>query len=161
MKVIRVDDDTKPLGELQEIYSENFSQVAIKSLLENFRRTNEIQRVALPTSDGMHFFETNRIVCCTSDNSYTYFHIKTDDPKTPVRRLAISKGLTYWEDFLFGKGFFFRVHNQYMVNINYIKRFVKIENSYLVVEHFQEHVPVARSSKNDFIRFLRIKGMVL
>lgn len=161
IKVILVDDDTEPLGALQEIFSEHFKQVDIKSLLENFRRTNENQRVALPDSDGMNFFEANRIIYCVNDNSTTYFHIKTDDPKAPVRRLAISKGLGHWEDFLFEKGFFFRVHNRYMVNINYIKRFVKIENSYLVMEHFQEHVPIARSSKNDFVRFLKTKGMVL
>lgn len=156
-----VDDDTKPLGTLHEIFSEHFNHVDIKNLLENFRRTNENQRVALPDCNGMHFFETNRIVCCTSDNSYTYFHIKTDDPKTPVRRLAISKGLSHWEDFLFEKGFFFRVHNQYMVNINYIKRFVKIENSYLVIEHFQEHVPVARNRKDELLSFLRSKRIII
>lgn len=161
IKVLLVDDDTKPFGALQEIFSEHFKQGDIRNLLENFRRTNENQRVALPDSDGMHFFEANRIIYCVNDNSTTYFHIKTDDPKTPVKRLAISKGLGHWENFLFEKGFFFRVHNRYMVNINYIKRFVKIENSYLVVEHFQEHVPVARNRKDELVRFLRTRGVIL
>lgn len=153
--------DKGKLAEAIQRFRHKTSQANIKNLLENFRLPNENQRVALPDNDGMHFFETNRIICCTSDNSTTYFHIKTDDAKAPVRRITISKGLTHWEDFFFEKGFFFRVHNRYMVNINYIKRFVKIENSYLVMEHFQEHVPVARGSKNDFVRFLKTKGMVL
>jgi two-component system LytT family response regulator len=142
-------------------YRQKTGKENISNLLENFRLPNENQRIALPDTDGMHFFEANRIICCSTDNSYTYFHIKTDDLKMSVRRLAISKGLSYWEDFLYDKGFFYRVHNQYMININYIKRFVKKECAYLNIEYINETIPVARNRKDDFVQFLKIKGMVL
>lgn len=148
------------LGEALQRFRHKTSQANIKNLLENFRLPNENQRIALPDSCGMSFYETKRIICCTSDNSTTYFQIKTDDLKTPVKRIAVSKGLAIWEDFLFEKGFFFRVHNRYMVNINFIKRFVKSENAYLVIDHL-EHIPVARNRKDELIRFLKTKGMVL
>lgn len=165
IKVSALDYIEKPvdkleLGKAMQRYRDKTGMTRINNLLENFKLPPLNQRIALPDNDGMNFFEAGCIVCCVSDNSTTYFHIKTDDPKTPVRKIAISKGLGHWEDFLFEKGFFFRVHNRYMVNINYIKRFVRTENSFLVMEHFQEHVPVARSSKNDFISFLKTKGMV-
>jgi two-component system, LytTR family, response regulator len=149
------------LAEAIQRFSNKTSQANIKNLLENFRLPNENQRIALPDGEGMHFFEANRIICCTTDNSYTYFFIKPDTTKAPVRRLAISRGLSYWEDFLFDKGFFYRVHNQYMVNINYIKLFVRKESAYLIMEHYGETVPVARTRKDDLIRFLKTKGMVL
>jgi len=149
------------LAEALQRFRNKTGQENITNLLENFRLSNENQRIALPDSDGMHFFEAKRIICCSTDNSYTYFHIKTDDSKMPVRKLAISKGLSHWEDFLYDKGFFYRVHNQYMVNINYIKMFVKKECAYLTIDHYGETVPVARNRKDDFIQFLKTKGMVL
>ncbi len=149
------------LAEALQRFKHKTRQSNISNLLENFRLPNETQRIALPDSDGMHFFETNRIICCETDNSYTYFHIKTDDTKLPVRKLAVSKGLSHWEDFLHDKGFFYRVHNQYMININYIKLFAKKDSSYLSIEHIGVTVPVARNRKDDFIRFLKAKGIVV
>jgi two-component system LytT family response regulator len=152
--------DKDKLAEALQRYRDKSGKARINNLLENFRLPNQEQRIALPDSSGMNFYEANRIICCTSDNSTTYFHLKTDDPKTPVKRITVSKGLAHWEDFLFGKGFFFRVHNRYMINIIYIKRFVKSDNSYLVFDHL-EHIPVARNRKDELIRFLKSKGMVL
>jgi two-component system LytT family response regulator len=152
--------DTEKLAEALQRYRNKSGQARIKNLLENFKLPHHDQRIALPDSSGMNFYEANRIICCISDNSTTYFQIKTDDPKTPIKRVAVSKGLSLWEDFLFEKGFFFRVHNRYMVNINYIKRFVKSENAYLVIDHL-DHIPVARNRKDELIQFLRTRRMVL
>jgi len=153
--------DKEKLSEAIQRYRDKTVKNHINNLLENFRLPPQNQRIALADSNGMNFYETNRIICCISDNSTTYFQLKTEDPKTPVKRVAVSKGLSQWEDFLFAKGFFFRVHNKYMININYVKKFVKNENAYLLLEHFQEHIPVARNRKDEFIQFLRAKGIVL
>lgn len=149
------------LADALQRFRHKTNRANVANLLENLRLPKENQRIALPDSEGMHFFEANRIICCVTDNSYTYFHIKTDEPKVNVRRYAISRGLSYWEDFLFDKGFFFRVHNQYMININYIKLFVKKESAYLIMDHYGETVPVARTRKEEFVQFMKSKGITL
>lgn len=153
--------DLGKLAESIQRYQNKTGQDRIANLLQNFKLPYENQRIALPDCEGIHFFEVNRIIYCINDNSSTHFYIKTDDPKIPVKRLTVSKGLGHWEDFLFEKGPFFRVHNRYMVNINYIKRFSKGDNAYLEIENIQGTISIARDKKNEFIKFLKSKKIVL
>lgn len=161
IKILVIDSESEFEGTLQKIISEENKQVDIRYLLQNFALPYENQRIGLTDSEGTHFFDVRNIVYCVNDNSYTHFHIKTDSPATPVKRLTVSKGLGYWEEFLFEKGYFFRVHNRYMVNINYIKRLNKSENAYLEILNIPGTVSVARDKKNDFIQFLKTKRIVL
>lgn len=150
------------LAESLQRYKIKTGQDRVENLLNNFKVSHENQRIALPDKTGLKFFEAGRIVCCKSDNSYTEFYVQMcREGKGEPTKILISKGLSYYEDFLIGKGFFYRVHNQYIVNINYIKRFVKDDGPHLILDSFSGIIPVARNRKDDFIKFLKAKGMFL
>ena len=77
--------------------------------------------IALPDKNGLSFFELGRIIRCQSNNSYTEFFILDDgDKRKSFIKIVVSKGFEHIEDFLVTKGFFYRVHNQHIVNINHI-----------------------------------------
>jgi two-component system LytT family response regulator len=133
------------------------------NLLDNFKLKNEDQKIALSDNNGLHFYELKNIVRCQSDNSYTEFHVLGENQKDgSTQKIIVSRAISDFEDFLVGKGFFYRIHNQHIVNINHIKKFAKDNGSYLVLDvNPRETIPVARSRKDDFVNFLRSKGIVI
>ncbi len=155
--------DRQALSDALQRYREKEGKLKMQNLLSNFKRDNEAQIIVLTDTDGLHFYELRNIVRCKSDNSYTTFYIRDKDSKASAAiKMLVSKPISYFEDFLVGKGIFFRVHNQHLVNINHIVKYVRYDGGYLVMaDHSGESIPVARSRKDDFMGFLRSKGIIL
>lgn len=157
-KPINVDS----LREALDRYREKTGKARMVNLLANFKLKEEDQKIALFVKGGLSFFEVGRILRCQSDNAYTEFFILDEEKKNETFKVEISKGMTCFEDFLLDKGFFFRVHNQHIININHIHRYVKEGVGYLVMkDKSQVSIPVARNRKEDFLNFLRLKGIIL
>ena len=157
-KPINVDN----LGEALRRYKEKTGKARMANLLTNFKLKDEDQKIALYDKGGLSFFEVKKIVRCQSDNTYTEFFILDEDKKNEVIRVEISKGMTYFEDFLIDKGFFFRVHNKHIVNTNHIKRYVREDGGYLIMnDKSKVTIPIARNRKEDFLNYLRSKGIIL
>lgn len=155
--------DKESLGGTLLRYKEKTGKQKLQNLLDNFRLSNEEQKIALPDNSGLHFYELKNIVRCQSDNSYTEFFIRGESQKEgSTYKILVSTAIKDYEDLLVSKGFFYRVHNQHIVNINYIKQFAKDNGSYLVLNgNPRETIPVARARKDDFISFLRLKGIII
>jgi two-component system LytT family response regulator len=134
----------------------------ITNLLSNFRLDHEDQRIALSDKNELNFYATNKIVRCETDNSYTNFFILDENKKNgETIKVVVSKGLAYLEDFLVDKGFFYRVHNKHLINIYHIKKISKTQGGYLVMHGKPDvTIPIARSRKDDFLNFLKFKGIV-
>jgi len=132
------------------------------NLLKNFKLPGQDQKIALTDKTGLHFFEVKNIIHCKSDNSYTeFFILKVDAGRIKVIRFEVSKGICEYEDFLVDKGLFFRVHNQHIINISHIIKYSTDESRLVMNYCSDETIPVARSRKDDFMRFLKNKGMTL
>jgi two-component system, LytTR family, response regulator len=151
------------LGDALFRYKEKTGKVKMQNLLSNFKLSYEDQKIALPDKSGLHFYELKNIVRCQSENSYTEFYIIDETKKSgATQQVVVSTAIKDFEDLLMDKGFFYRVHNQHIVNINYIKKFAKDNGSYLVLDvNPREMIPVARSRKDDFMGFLRSKGIII
>jgi two-component system, LytTR family, response regulator len=143
-------------------YKSKSGVLKLENLLNNFKLSNENQKIALYDNKGINFFEVKRIIYCQSDNTYTTFFIQNEIQSRDFIKIQVSKGLNQFEDFLIETGIFFRVHNQHIVNINFIKRFVKTDGSYLTLNGLPcVTIPIARARKDDFLNFLRSKGVMI
>ena len=98
-----------------------------------------VQRIALPTMQGLEFVPVDSIVSCSSSNNYTEFFL------TDKRRLLVSRTLKEIEDMLANHSFL-RVHNSHVVNLNAITRYVKGEGGYLLMTDGST-IDVSRSRK--------------
>ena len=101
--------------------------------------TLAIQRIALPTMQGLEFVPVESIISCSSSNNYTEFFLKDK------KKLLVSRTLKETEDMLADHSFI-RVHNSHIVNLNAITRYVKGEGGYLVMADGST-VDVSRSRK--------------
>jgi two-component system LytT family response regulator len=144
-------------------YKVKTGNAKVLNLLANFKLSEEDQKIALPDKNGLSFFEVKNIVRCRSDNSYTEFYISNGNFNPPtITKMVVSKGFNDFEDFLMDRGFFYRVHNQHIININHIKKYVKDDGGYLIMDDKSTvPIPIARARKEDFLNFLHSKGMLL
>ena len=101
--------------------------------------TITVQRIALPTMQGLEFVPVESIISCSSSNNYTEFFLKDK------KKLLVSRTLKEVEDMLTDHSFI-RVHNSHIVNLNAITRYVKGEGGYLVMAD-NSTVDVSRSRK--------------
>lgn len=98
-----------------------------------------VQRIALPTMQGLEFVPVESIISCSSSNNYTEFFL------TGKKRLLVSRTLKETEDMLADHAFL-RVHHSHIVNLNAITRYVRGEGGYLVMADGSS-VDVSRSRK--------------
>lgn len=100
-------------------------------------------KIALPYQNGVTFVEIKNIVYCESENNYTRFH--TIDSQ----QYLVAKTLGDIQEVLEERNFL-RVHRQYLVNLNHIKKYVRGEGNYLTLSNGQ-NVAVARNQKERLI----------
>ncbi len=118
----------------------------IQILLENLTQKNEPRKIVLSTAEKMHIVEIDDIIRCESDDYYTRFFFL--DGKT----LLISKTLKENEELL-GEKYFIRPHKSHLVNIKYIKGFLKNDGGYIVMSDGTK-VPVSRRKREYVVNTL-------
>jgi two-component system LytT family response regulator len=119
--------------------------------LENIQlySTNDpFNRIAFPTSDGLKFVNTAEVVRCNSSSNYTTIFL------TNGTKVFVSKTLKEIENVL-SPSLFCRVHNSHLVNINFIKKFIKGDIN-LVVMHDDAEVEVSRRKKDELLKMLNL-----
>ena len=106
-----------------------------------------IQKIALPTMEGLKMVAVSSIISCTSDSNYTIFFLKNK------QKLIVSRPLKEIEEML-EEHSFLRVHNSYLVSLNEIDKYVKGEGGYLVMTDGST-IDVSRSKKDTLLSKLR------
>jgi len=107
---------------------------------------NKIEKIALPSLNGIEFVRIENIVRCESDNNYTNFYL------TSREKIVVSKTLKEFEDMLESKGFF-RTHKSHIINLTFLKKYIKGEGGIAVMEDSSE-IPVSRRRKEEFLEVL-------
>ncbi len=97
----------------------------------------------LPTPDGLLFVPLLDIIRCESESNYTKVYFTNRD------KMILCWTLKDIEELL-GEEHFIRVHQSHLVNMNYIKQFVKADGGYLLLTD-NTQIPIARSKKDYFI----------
>ncbi len=114
-------------------------------LLQNIRNTVKTtpQRIALTTGDGLLFVPTQDIIYCEADSNYTHIFLSGG------KRILVSKVLKEIDEALSGPDFF-RVHSSFLININRIKKFVRGDGGYILMDN-DAQITISRSRKQEFM----------
>ncbi len=120
----------------------------LNALLTHIRKSNDLsfQKIALPTLHGYELVPLTNIMYCESSSNYTNIHLNNG------QHLLISQTLKDIEDLLDMQPFF-RVHNSYVVNLQYAVRYIKGEGGSLVLNN-DITVPVSRNKKEELLKLL-------
>ena len=98
-------------------------------LIENMtNRPSEFNKIVLPDYEGYSMINISDIIYCQADGSYTHIYLLNG------KKLTTSKLLKSIEELLPNETFF-RIHKSYLVNLNLIKRYIKIDGNQVVLEN--------------------------
>jgi len=123
----------------------NSQQELLKNLMNNLSSPGESnKKISLATAEGIEFIPTDQIYFCEANGSYTNFHLKDS------RKLVVSKNLKEYENMLLDSRFM-RVHNSYLINLQEVKRFVKSEGGYIVMNN-DAQISISNSKREEFLR---------
>ena len=140
LKPVDPEELKKSVVKIKEVLEKNTSFDHIDLLLENIRKkVDHFKRIALSTADGIHLFEISDIIRCESQDNYTQFFIKNHKP------LLISKTLKEYEELLMEHGFE-RIHQSHLINLAYLKSYVKKEGGYIVMAD-NSQLPISARKK--------------
>jgi two-component system, LytTR family, response regulator len=117
----------------------------IELLLQNVKNVTKTttSRIALTTADGMIFVQTQDIIYCEAESNYTSIVLAGG------KKIMVSKVLKDIDEALAGPDFF-RVHNSFLININHIKKFVRGEGGYVIMDN-DANISISRSRRQEFM----------
>ena len=129
-------------AELQ-LKSKSINQ-GLNLLLHNLAQpAGKLQKLTLPTMEGMIFVDVDDILYCKSDGNYTIFYLLNGQNPMVTRQIG-----TY-EDLL-PEPLFCRVHRQYIINVNKVSKYIKGRGGYVVMSD-GKIIDVSVRKKEDFL----------
>lgn len=148
LKPVDPEELQKVIYKIKNVLAKSDNYAHIDLLLENIRRkVDNFKRIALSTSDGIHLFEISDIIRCESEDNYTKFYIKNNKP------ILISKTLKEYEELLAEYGFE-RIHQSHLINLAYLKSYIKRDGGYVVMAD-NSNLPISQRKKERLQELLK------
>ena len=148
LKPVDPEELQKVIVKIESVLEKTNDYAHIDLLLENIRKkVDNFKRIALSTSDGIHLFEISDIIRCESEDNYTKFYIKNSKP------VLISKTLKEYEELLTEHGFE-RIHQSHLINLNYLKSYIKKDGGYVIMAD-ESHLPISQRKRERLQEILK------
>ena len=106
----------------------------------------EFSRLALHASEGISIVKIEDIIRCESSINYTHF-VLVDGSK-----VLVTKTLKEYDELLCNHAFV-RVHKSHLVNLNYIKKYIKGEGGWVIMTD-DSKIEVSRRKKESLLQIL-------
>ena len=120
---------------------------SVQNIKHNLHVLPSLQKIAIPSSEGILFFDLNTIVHLEASSNYTLIYFDNDT------KLVSSRTLKEYEELL-PEAIFFRCHHSHLINLKFIKKYIKGEGGYVDLGHGQM-VEVSRRKKLEFLTLLK------
>lgn len=121
-------------------------QTKISNLLDS-TRTKKFDKITLTSQEGTSFVNIDQIVYLESDGSYTTFYLINKE------KYLITKPMKEFEELL-SEHDFFRLHQSYIVHLPFVKKVLREDGGYVLMEG-DFKVPIARRRKEEFFELLK------
>ena len=117
----------------------------LRNLLDNMQQPQHA-KIGLPTSDKVDFVDVNDIIYCKSEGSYTTVYLSE-------KQILVSKNIGEFEDLL-DEHSFLRVHKTFLVNLNHVTAYLKIDGGILEMTGGTK-IPISRRRKEMVLQKLK------
>ena len=123
------------------------SQEQISNLAQ-FTMTQMADTLALSTLKGLIFIKMDEIMYLSASNAYTFVVMKDGE------KHLVSKSLAVFEDVLKDNDLFFRSHKSSIVNLKYIKQYIRGEGGELIMQD-NANLVLSRAKKQEFLNLFK------
>jgi two-component system LytT family response regulator len=134
------------IRKVEEHKGYNHTRERLEMLQQNLNGQFHLHKIAIPTMEGMLFFNIGDIIYLQAESNYSTVFFNDGN------KLLTTKTLRDFEEILPAQ-LFFRPHHSYIINLNYIKRYIKGDGGQIELQN-GHYVDVARSKKADFLKII-------
>lgn len=127
---------THHMNERMEVFNQHY-----------FNKPNPFKKMSISALDGIYFINIQDIIRCEAEDNYTHIHLSNGD------KITASRTIKAYEDMLSSVNFY-RVHKSHLINLNYMKKFVKGDGGYLVMDDGIK-IEVSRRRRPAFMEQMR------
>lgn len=144
LKPVNPEELIQAVAKLSDNSRINEIEQKLEALMAN---KTSIQKIAIPSMEGVRLEEVDNISYCESDNYYTIIHLVNGE------RIVVSKTLKEYDKMLSDDGFI-RIHQKYLVKLSEIKNYSKSDGGFVVLTN-GTHLTVSRRKKEDLMKLLK------
>jgi len=144
LKPVHIAELRETVDKVTRYFEQRNQPAQIATLLHNLgAHTPGARKIGLPTQEGLVFEKLENITHLVASSNYTI--ISTADKN----KYTIAKTLREFEDML-PASIFCRIHHSYLVNINYVKKYLKGRGGFVEMEDGSTFEVSARK-KDEFL----------
>lgn len=145
LKPIDIEELKSAIAKIGRLPSHH-TEEKLDTLEQNLHSKKKFDKIVIPTLEGLLFFDINTIIHLEAQSNYTIVYF-SNRPK-----LTASKTLKDFEELL-PEDIFFRTHHSHIINLNYIKRYLKGDGGQIEMQN-GNYVDVARRKKEEFMKLI-------
>jgi len=119
----------------------------INVLKETFKNPDSLpKKISLNTQEKIIIVEIANIIRCEADGNNTMFYLNTG------KKIFVTKTLKQFENML-KEHSFFRTHQSHLINVEYIKEYMRNDGGYLIMKN-GDTIPISVRKRSDFLEML-------
>ncbi|RJE72124.1 DNA-binding response regulator [Reichenbachiella sp. MSK19-1] len=115
--------------------------------LKEVFKSQTFKKIGLPVNDGVEFVAFDDIIMLEADGMYT--KVFTADGE-----MLISKPLKHFVELLQNVKVFYRPHRSYLVNLMFIKKYVKSDGGYILMDN-DRSVSISKDRTDEFMQLMQ------
>lgn len=116
----------------------------LRQLIQYLKRPVQLQRLPVSTMYGLEFIDIEDILFAEAEGNYCRVKLRSG------RDIVITKKIKELEETL-PDTLFMRVHNSYLVNTSYIRKYHKGRGGHIILDD-ESAIPVSPARKDDFLK---------
>jgi two-component system, LytTR family, response regulator len=144
LKPVDIDDLKTAVQKVSDRVKEKNMNQKLDIFLKNIKGgKSSLQKIGLPTNEGLFFTNVEDIVRCEASGSYTIIYL------TDKQKFIVSKTLKEYEDLL-PPGEFCRIHHSHIINLAYVKKYFKGRGGYIEMQD-NTNIEVSTRKRDEFL----------
>lgn len=132
---------------VKNIEKENNSYYKLEDL-KSCLASLSLKKIGLPYAEGIKFVDYEDIIMMEADGMYTNVYLSNSDA------ILVSKPLRYFLKILDATPVFYKPHRSFLVNLKYIKEYIKKDGGYIVMENSRT-VSISREKRDEFLTIIQ------
>lgn len=146
LKPIDIDELVATIQRLADEPVPDVTQKKLETLEQNILTKPFLNKIAVPTTEGLLFFDISHILRLEAQSNYTLIYFNDQS------KLLASRTLKDFEDIL-PTDTFFRIHNSHMINLNFIKKYIRGDGGQVEMTN-GDSILVSRRKKDEFLKLI-------
>ncbi|CAL2085040.1 LytTR family DNA-binding domain-containing protein [Tenacibaculum sp. 190524A05c] len=146
LKPVRPNQVKEAIERVLNFVGDSQINIRLQELKSSLEKSN-FKKIGLPNANGIKFVEVDKIIMFEADGMYTRV-------STMGGNVFVSKPLKFFVEALNNIKVFYRPHRSFLVNLKYLREYVKKDGGYIVMEN-NKAVSISKDKRDEFLTIVQ------